>query len=131
MQGLPRAVRGIRLKSFVAAAAVSGLVVLTGVLAPAVRAATTWYVAPGGTDSPTCSTPGSPCASIQLAISNAADGDTINVAAGTYHGTSSNVASVSKSITLQGGWSVDSPSGQGHPRSTARELAVGFTSRAE
>jgi predicted outer membrane repeat protein len=50
------------------------------------RAATNRFVATGGSDTNNdCSNQGSPCATIQHAVTQAASGDTINVAAGTYH----------------------------------------------
>src|SRR5215207_6514279 len=43
-----------------------------------------WYVAPTGSDSNLCTAPASACATINQAVENASDGDTILVAAGTY-----------------------------------------------
>ena len=67
----------------------------------------------GGTD---C-TQAQPCA-LQTALSQASDSDTIYVAAGTYTGTGTAVISVTKSITLCGGWD-GSPSGM-----VVRDLGV-------
>jgi hypothetical protein len=47
-------------------------------------AATTYHVAPGGTDHPNCGSAQNPCATIQYAVEKAASGDTIKVTAGTY-----------------------------------------------
>ncbi len=44
-----------------------------------------------------------PCR-LQIAVNKAADGDTIYLAAGTYTSTAEAVATVTKSITLYGGW---------------------------
>src|SRR5579872_5289044 len=69
-------------------AAVLTLVALPafGVAPSAVHAAATWYVAPGGASSAPCGTsPATPCATITLALSQAASGDTISIAAGAYH----------------------------------------------
>ena len=47
-------------------------------------AATTRYVSTTGIDTGDCSSPAAPCQTIQYAIDQSGDGDTINVAAGTY-----------------------------------------------
>ncbi len=61
----------------------------------------TVYVATTGTDSLTCGTAGSPCKTIQYAITTrAVNGDTISVAAGTY--TPAATININKSVTLQG-----------------------------
>ncbi len=44
----------------------------------------TRYVAPGGSDAGNCSNPGSPCATIAHAVSQANDGDTLDIAAGVF-----------------------------------------------
>jgi hypothetical protein len=74
------------------------------VFAPAATAATTWYVAPGGSDAASCVSPAAACATIDGAIGKAAAGDTIRVAVGTYTGTGSQVVLVDESVTLEGGW---------------------------
>ncbi|MBE7529965.1 MAG: hypothetical protein HS099_09570 [Ardenticatenaceae bacterium] len=60
--------------------------------------ATTRYVATTGADSGNCSSPASPCATIQYAHDQAVAGDTIQIAAGTYVG---NVV-LNRSLTLEG-----------------------------
>ncbi|MGC1375068.1 MAG: choice-of-anchor Q domain-containing protein [Anaerolineales bacterium] len=67
-------------------------------------AADLWYVAPGGNDGNSCLSAASPCAAINAAIGKALDGDTIEVATGTYTGTGTEVALINKSIVLSGGW---------------------------
>jgi subtilisin-like proprotein convertase family protein len=64
--------------------------------APAV---TSWYVAPGGSDSNSCTTALRPCEHIQAAINRAFSGDTINIAAGTYF---EPLTILDRSLTLQG-----------------------------
>jgi hypothetical protein len=59
------------------------------------------FVTPGG--SGTACTQASPC-DLQTALNNAAHGDTIYIAAGTYTGTGGAVITVTKSIALYGGW---------------------------
>jgi len=72
--------------------------------APA-RAAGPWYVAPGGNDSNSCSSVGTPCATINGAIGKASSGDIVYVAIGTYtSSTGSEVVLIDKSVTLSGGW---------------------------
>ncbi len=71
-----------------------------------VRAAGVFYVspAPTGNDGNPCTTPSSPCATIQGALGKAAAGDTIKVAIGTYTATTDQVVLIEKAITLEGGW---------------------------
>jgi len=59
------------------------------------------FVKPDG--SGTACSQASPCA-LQTALAQASDGDTIYVAGGTYTGTGAAVITVTKSITLYGGW---------------------------
>ncbi|MBC7234051.1 MAG: right-handed parallel beta-helix repeat-containing protein [Chloroflexi bacterium] len=59
------------------------------------------FVAPGGSGS-SCSQ-ASPCA-LQTALSMASDGDVIYLAAGVYTGTGAAVITITRSITLYGGW---------------------------
>jgi uncharacterized protein DUF1565 len=61
---------------------------------------TAWYVASTGNDLNSCSSTGSPCATINGAIEKAMAGDVIKVATGTYIGR----VSTDKSIQLMGGW---------------------------
>jgi len=59
------------------------------------------FVRPDGTG--TLCTQASPCP-LQTALAQATDGDTIYVAGGTYTGSGSAVITVTRSITLYGGW---------------------------
>jgi hypothetical protein len=63
-----------------------------------------WFVATGGSDSNSCSTPDSPCGTINGAIGKAAADEIVKVAAGTYTGTGNEVVLIDKDITLSGGW---------------------------
>jgi len=85
-----------------------GLLALAGLLlllslqpTPALADPGTLFVKPDGTG--TACTQDNPC-SLQTALTQAADGDTIYVATGTYTGTGAAVITVTKSITLYGGW---------------------------
>jgi uncharacterized repeat protein (TIGR01451 family) len=70
-----------------------------------VAAAGPWYVAPGGNDSNDCQAALTPCATINGAIAKSADGDTINVAVGTYTANSGyEVVLITRSVALEGGW---------------------------
>jgi hypothetical protein len=74
--------------------------------AQAAPAADDWFVTPtGGGD---CSQ-GAPC-DLQTALGQAANGDTIYVAGGTYTGTDTAVITVTQGISIYGGWS-GAPSG--------------------
>ena len=65
----------------------------------------TWYVSPTGNNTNSCASPAVPCLSISGAIGKASAGDAIKVAVGTYSETSSvMVATITKSLTLSGGW---------------------------
>ncbi|MBK9924361.1 MAG: M4 family metallopeptidase [Anaerolineales bacterium] len=63
-----------------------------------------WYVAPTGNDTNSCTAPASPCLTINGAIGKAGADDIIKVASGTYTGTAGSVVTISKSVTLSGGW---------------------------
>jgi hypothetical protein len=63
-----------------------------------------WYVATTGNDAQTCTSPATPCATINATLSKASSGDTVYVAAGTYTGSGSEVVLINKTITLSGGW---------------------------
>jgi len=80
----------------------------------------TRYVAPSGNDVGDCTSPASPCQTIQYAINRANSGDTILVAAGTYtynplqdpcpflpSGGKSVVCIVDKALTIRGGYSTN------------------------
>ncbi len=100
------------------------LVVIPGL--QSTRAAGPWYVAPGGDDSNSCTSPGAPCVTINGAIGKAAGGDTIFVAAGIYSSASLvfQVVLLDKSVILSGGWGdnfsiqdgMSTVEGQGFPR---------------
>lgn len=87
-----------------------GLLYITTVLAA--PQATTYRVSPTGADSPTCGSAAEPCRTIQQAVSLAANGDTILVAAGTYAGSQSCSLGVqsaflcieNKHLTILGGY---------------------------
>lgn len=63
-----------------------------------------WYVATTGNDSNSCTATYSPCLTIDGAIAKAGAGDTIKVASGTYTNTTGNVVTISKGLSLSGGW---------------------------
>ncbi|HET9093312.1 MAG TPA: right-handed parallel beta-helix repeat-containing protein [Acidimicrobiales bacterium] len=87
--------------------------------APAASAATTATVlhvnANTGADSPACGPVASPCKTISRAVTNAAAGDTIEVAGGTYN----EQVTVSKRLTIVGpGWSSSGPASVSPPAPT-------------
>jgi len=69
---------------------------------------TAWYVAPGGNDSNSCTSPNQACATINGALGKPdiglAVGDTILVATGTYTGIGDQVVLINKNVKLSGGW---------------------------
>lgn len=104
---------------------------------PAGAAGATLYVAGGGGDAPNdCQTEGSPCATIQYAVSQALAGDTIVLAAGDYPES----VTIEKSVTLVGAGSdqttikggvantpsvtIDGTGPDGPPTVTIQDLAV-------
>lgn len=89
------------LPGLLAALALAGLFAGARAAAAAPLAATL-YVTPTGAGPANCSS-FFPC-TLQTAVAQAVNGDTIIVRYGTYTGTGSAVITVSKSITLLGGW---------------------------
>jgi hypothetical protein len=80
----------------------AGLFLLAAGTSRVVRAeAGTLFVQPAGSGTG-CTQP-APC-DLHTALAQAVDGDTIYVAAGTYIGTGAAVITVTKSVTLYGGW---------------------------
>ena len=80
---------------------------VNGVVTPAtfLLANIAWYVMPAGNDSNNCTSPITPCATINGAIGKATPRDMIYVAIGTYTSSSgAEVALIDKDITLSGGW---------------------------
>ncbi len=85
-------------------------------LMTAQAAARTWYVATTGWDGAGCGTSVQPCASIQYAVNQASNGDTLLVAAGTYVfnrnndpcsatlGSTAVVCIINKQVTILGGY---------------------------
>jgi hypothetical protein len=69
-----------------------------------VHAAGIWYVATTGDDANSCSDIAAPCLTINAALGKAASGDTVEVAAGTYMGSGTEVVLIDRDITLSGGW---------------------------
>jgi hypothetical protein len=63
--------------------------------------AATWYVAPGGSDSNSCSSSASPCLSVNAAYQKASGGDIIQMAGGTYGSQNMNSKSPSSDIIVQ------------------------------
>src|SRR5271166_1085584 len=67
-------------------ALVSGAITALTAVSPAGAAPSTRYVSTTGTNTGNnCLTASNPCATVSYAVSQAASGDTIQVAAGTYH----------------------------------------------
>jgi parallel beta-helix repeat protein len=86
--------RMVRSSKPVLAFVVAATMVVSGFFVPNVRAASTWIVDGTGT----CTDPDFHCTTIQAAVTAATDGDTIEVAAGTY----TEHVNVNKSLTLLG-----------------------------
>jgi hypothetical protein len=77
-------------------------VLTMSMLGLAVKAeAATWYVATNGSDSNTCTSTSSPCASINGAYQKASGGDIIQMAAGTYPDQTLQAKSPASTITVQ------------------------------
>ncbi len=73
------------------------------VISPAIG---TRYVAPAGSDlNNNCLVSTQPCATVQHAVSEATDGDTILVAAGVYTGAGLELLRIQKSLQIMGGYS--------------------------
>lgn len=76
---------------------------------PARARASIRFVAPTGIDSGFCTSPTSPCRTVQYAVDRAASGDVIKVAAGHYtrinqHGDLAQIGYIDKSLTIRGGY---------------------------
>ena len=65
-------------------------------LAPGARAAGVWYVAPAGDNAINCSTPSTPCATLNGVIAKAAAGDTNRAMGGACSDTGADAALITK-----------------------------------
>jgi hypothetical protein len=110
-------------------AALAGVVLVLGLLVVSGQASVVQAqagtgilrVAPTGTDTPGCGGPAQPCRTVQYAVDEAADGEEIRVAAGTYtdvnnQGGQSQVVYIAKSLSIRGGyttadWTTPDPAG--------------------
>jgi fibronectin-binding autotransporter adhesin len=81
------------------------LIALSVDTATAAPTATTRYVlGDSGSDSSDCTSANNPCKTIQYALTQASDGDTIRVAKGLMPVVYAETISIDKSVTLEGGW---------------------------
>ena len=82
------------------------LALLSSLLPNAARAANVWYVTTTGNDGNPCDSPATACLTVNAALHKAGflNGDTVNVASGTYTDTGTQVVLLDKSATLSGGW---------------------------
>ncbi len=64
----------------------------------------TRYVTTDGVDSGNCESAANPCRTVQYAIKVAGDHDEVWVAEGTYTDTAGTVATITKTVTVLGGW---------------------------
>jgi Zn-dependent metalloprotease len=87
----------------------------------------TWYVATTGNDSNSCTSTDSPCLTINGAIGKTANGDTINVATGTYTSSGTEVVLINKSITLSGGWNASFTTQSGISTIDGQDMRRGVT----
>jgi hypothetical protein len=64
-----------------------------------------WYVSQSGSDENSCASPGDACLTIMVAVSKAAEGETVYVSSGTYiMGAGYYNNFINKGLTLSGGW---------------------------
>jgi hypothetical protein len=85
------------------------LLLLSGTSQAARAAAAIRYVAPAGNDAGMCLDVAHPCSTIDYVVGIANPSDEIWLAGGTYTGTGAAVITITKSITLYGGWDGATP----------------------
>jgi hypothetical protein len=114
-----------RVRKLLALACFGAVLVVPQGPSGATGVATTRYVAPSGADAGACTAPATPCLTINYAVVQAAAGDTIHVAAGTYP----EVVVVDRSLTFEGA-NVGRSAGPTPAVRTAESVVKGFRSPA-
>ena len=75
------------------------IILLVGIKTTRASGGQTWYVATTGVDTNDCLSAGTPCLTIQAAVTKSSPGNTILVAAGSY---ADSLINLNESLTLQG-----------------------------
>jgi len=83
-----------------------------------------WYVSTQGNDANNCTTSTTPCNTLSKVLSKAVSGDVVKIAEGIYTSSTDPVVSISKPVSLRGGWNSDFSTQKGYTTLTGNGRTI-------